>query len=445
MVNLHSLKWCIRRQWRVYTLYLQGNGQKQKARCAFFSSDFIVQKNVFSFSTIITLKCQPVQLILSAMESVTVDIDALGKLISQLLAMVDTVAKKTTEEAPTTTNQDHHHHSPQQQNVAGNLQQSQSQQPPISRIDTLREEVKQILRKHYVFTVGACEEERERAEKERSAITSTTKLEEQWQQSTFLLSLLEGQISESNHGNCPLDDVRLFRYHLMVALSYAVVGIANLLLSWETASACSHVTQPPSSSTSLLADLESCNQPTNVLSTKYEAVIRMATHYLLQTAFIGSLKHYFANAEQLFLSSVRIVNQQVLDSAHVDRLEIFLLKPIYLLYVNLILTQSDQTLVSRYIRDSLFVPLMGCFVVDRLHCAKKSSHNCYEEQFRLVDSSITTQFNQYFSKPSNQMYAIRGLLMCIKAVPDRMTGALITVLFSKASIALTIGSLRVTV
>ena len=376
------------------------------------------------------------------MASVTDDIDVLGKLISQLLATVDTVAKKTTEEVPAATNQNHHQK--QLQNGHDNL--PQSQQPPISRIEALCEEVKQILRKHYVITAGTCEEE-------RPAITCSTEGQGQWQQSTFLLSLLEGQIrrSRSNHLNCQLDDVRLFRYHLIVALSYAVVGIANLLLSWETAfPSSSPVTEPPSlptivsgpSSASLSsADLESCNQPANVLSTKYEAVIRMATHYLLQTAFIGSLKHYFANAEQLFLSPVRIVNQQLLDSAPLDRVEVFLLKPVYFLYVNLILTQADQTLVSKYIRDSLFAPLMGCFVVYRLHNTKKSSVNCYDEQFRLADSSLTTKFNQYVAEPSNQMYAIRGLLVCTKAAPDKVTRALVAISLSKASIALFVANI----
>lgn len=361
------------------------------------------------------------------MANVNDDIDALGKLISQLLGIVDTVAKKTTEVDLVNQDQQQHDHN---ENV--NLQESQ--ESPISRIEALCEEVKQILRKHYVFTVGTCEEER--PEKELPASITSTNLQEQWQESTFLLSLLEGKIRGSNHNNCFLqDDVRLFRYHLIVALSYAVVGIANLLLICETAA--TSTTVPSStgvSGPSSHADLESCNQPASVLSTKYEAVIRMATHYLLQTAFLGSLKHYFANAEQLFLSPVRIVNQQCLLSAPVDKTEIFLLKPIYFLYVNLILTQNDQTLISKYIRESLFVPLMGCFLIYRLHNAKKSSLNFYDEQFGLVDSSHTRMFNQYIAEPSNQMYAIRGLLVCTKAAPDKLTRTLVAISLSKASV-----------
>lgn len=360
------------------------------------------------------------------MANVNDDIDALGKLISQLLAIVDTVAKKTTEvEQVNQGFADQHNHN---QNV--NLQESQ--QPPLLRIEALCEEVKQILRKHYVFTLRTCEEERP----EKKLPATSTNLQEQWQQSTFLLSLLEEKIRKSNHNICLLeDDVQLFRYHLIVALSYAVVGIANLLLICETAS--TSPTLPSSmgvSGPSSLTDLESCNQPVNVLSTKYEAVIRMATHYLLQTAFVASLKPYFANAEQLFLSPVRIVNQQYLDSAPVDKTEIFLLKPVYFLYVNLILTQNDQTFISKYIRDSLFVPLMGCFIVYRLHNTKKSSLNSYDEQFGFVDSSITKRFNQYIVEPSNQMYAIRGLLMCIKASPEKTTRTLIAISFGKVSV-----------
>lgn len=328
----------------------------------------------------------------------------------------------------------------------------------LETVQRLLLEVKQILRKYYVIV----EEAMTAAGNPSVAATSNTSISHTFTPPTTLeafqlLQIFEAQINEqiratSEEGTTTKGT--LFRYLLIAALSYAVVGIANLLNLASTVPTSSS-TVPGTSSSSSVPESSQVQ-----LSSQQESQIRLAIALTLRWAFFPTIERYFARADRvdrLFAVGRRLDAHHGMagnfNNGHSsptqendsDIGEIFKLQPLYLVYISLLLMPTpggpSVVLIPATIRDHSYALIIACYAIYRKFrlLTKRSSFSkttpiipettkvsnsaastTSESTFTFteIEVSLRKALEAYLEESANQEYVVRELIGLIACAPN---------------------------